>query len=51
MWAIWSFFLASNRKLQNAVHLYGSIGFRHMPAEKIPGIPYLRGKVFMDPPL
>ena len=49
MWAIWSLFPGSNRKLQIAAHLYESIGFRHVPAENIPGMPYVRAKVLMDP--
>ena len=35
-----SLFLGSNSKLQNAVHLYESVGFRHVPAESIPDMPY-----------
>ena len=39
MWAIRSLFLWSNSKLQNAVRLYESAGFRPVPAESIPGMP------------
>ena len=46
-----SLFLGSNSKLQNAVHLYESVGFRHVPAESIPDMPYVRANVFMDMPL
>jgi putative acetyltransferase len=46
-----SLFLGSNSKLQNAVHLYESVGFRHVPAESIPDMPYVRANVFMDLPL
>jgi putative acetyltransferase len=46
-----SLFLGSNSKLQNAVHLYESVGFRHVPAETIPDMPYVRANVFMDLPL
>src|SRR5277367_3078471 len=31
-----SLFLASNAKLKNAVHLYESIGFRHVPSDSLP---------------
>lgn len=37
--------LASNTKLANAVHLYESMGFRHLPPEPSP---YVRANVFMD---
>ena len=40
--------LASNDKLANAVHLYESLGFRHLPPEPSP---YTRANVFMDLPL
>ena len=44
-------FLASNKKLENAVHLYESIGFRHVAPERIPPMPYTRANVFMEMPL
>jgi GNAT superfamily N-acetyltransferase len=37
--------LETNSKLANAVHLYESIGFRHLPPEPSP---YSRANVFMD---
>ena len=40
--------LASNKKLANAVHLYESVGFRHLPPERIEPSPYARANVFMD---
>jgi N-acetylglutamate synthase-like GNAT family acetyltransferase len=43
-----SLFLGSNRKLENAVHLYESIGFRHLPPERIPRSAYTRANVFME---
>jgi putative acetyltransferase len=43
-----SLFLGSNAKLENAVHLYESIGFRHVPPERIPPMPYTRANVFME---
>jgi ribosomal protein S18 acetylase RimI-like enzyme len=46
-----SLFLGSNSKLENAVHLYESIGFRHVPAESLPEMPYVRANVFMELPL
>ena len=46
-----SLFLGSNAKLTNAVHLYESVGFRHVAPEKIPPMPYTRANVFMEMPL
>jgi putative acetyltransferase len=46
-----SLFLGSSSLLTNAVHLYESIGFRHVPAERIPPMPYRRADVFMEMPL
>jgi GNAT superfamily N-acetyltransferase len=37
--------LATNSRLGNAVHLYESIGFRHLPPEPSP---YTRANVFME---
>jgi putative acetyltransferase len=45
-----SLFLASNAKLENAVHLYESIGFRHVPPESLPLTAYSRANVFMEMP-
>ncbi len=42
-----SIILASNRKLANAVHLYESMGFVHVPPEELPPSPYRRADVFM----
>jgi len=33
---------------QNAVHLYESVGFTHVPAEKLPEMHYARADVFMQ---
>jgi putative acetyltransferase len=41
-------FLGSNSVLKNAVHLYESVGFRHVPAEKLPPMHYARADVFME---
>jgi N-acetylglutamate synthase-like GNAT family acetyltransferase len=46
-----SLFLGSNAKLENAVHLYESVGFRHVAPENIPPMPYTRANVFMELPL
>ncbi len=40
--------LASNSKLANAVHLYESMGFRHLPPERVEQSPYARANVFME---
>ena len=41
-------FLGSNSVLKNAVHLYESVGFRHVPPEKLPDMHYARADVFME---
>jgi putative acetyltransferase len=46
-----SLFLGSNSILKNAVHLYESIGFQHVPPDEIPEMPYARADVFMRMPL
>lgn len=43
-----SLFLGSNSKLENAVHLYESVGFHHVPPERVPPTPYTRANVFME---
>jgi N-acetylglutamate synthase-like GNAT family acetyltransferase len=40
--------LRSNTKLKNAVHLYESVGFHHVPPERVPSVPYTRANVFME---
>jgi N-acetylglutamate synthase-like GNAT family acetyltransferase len=40
--------LASNTKLANAVHLYESLGFRHLPPDRVEPSPYARANVFME---
>ncbi len=42
-----SLFLGSSTKLQNAVRLYESVGFRHVPPESLPPMQYQRADVFM----
>ena len=46
-----SLFLGSSKKLKNAVHLYESIGFRHVDPATLPDMHYSRADVFMDMPL
>jgi GNAT superfamily N-acetyltransferase len=43
-----SLFLGSNSVLKNAVHLYESVGFRHVPPEQLPEMHYARADVFME---
>jgi GNAT superfamily N-acetyltransferase len=43
-----SLFLGSNSVLKNAVHLYESVGFSHVPPEKLPKMHYARADVFME---
>ena len=46
-----SLFLGSNGRLKDAVHLYESVGFRHVKPESLPPMPYSRADVFMEMPL
>jgi GNAT superfamily N-acetyltransferase len=46
-----SLFLGSNSKLPAAVRLYESIGFRHVPPDRLPPMHYARADVFMEMPL
>jgi GNAT superfamily N-acetyltransferase len=46
-----SLFLGSNTRLKNAVHLYESVGFRHVKPESHSPMPYSRADVFMEMPL
>jgi putative acetyltransferase len=39
--------LGSNSKLADAIHLYESLGFRHIPPEERAPSPYARANVFM----
>jgi putative acetyltransferase len=43
-----SLFLGSSTRLPAAVHLYESVGFRHVPPETLPPMPYTRASVFME---
>ena len=40
-------FLGSNSILANAVHLYESLGFRHVPPSDLPPMGYARADVYM----
>ena len=40
--------LETNQKLQNAIHVYESLGFRHLAAEEVHPSPYVRANVFME---
>ena len=46
-----SLFLGSNRRLAAAISLYESVGFRHVPRERVGPLPYTRADVFMELPL
>ena len=41
-------YLESNTRLANAVHLYESTGFSHVPAERVEKSPYARSNVHME---
>jgi putative acetyltransferase len=41
-------YLETNWKLTPAIRLYESVGFRHLPAERIVPSPYSRANVFME---
>jgi putative acetyltransferase len=43
-----SLFLGSSTKLENAVHLYEAVGFRHVLPESLPPMKYVRADVFME---
>ena len=40
--------LGSNDRLADAIHLYESVGFHHLPPESVPPSPYVRANVFME---
>ena len=40
--------LDTNSKLPSAIHLYESVGFRHLPAEQAKASPYARSNVSME---
>lgn len=41
-------YLETNRKLEAAIRLYESLGFRHLPPERIVPSPYARANVYME---
>jgi ribosomal protein S18 acetylase RimI-like enzyme len=41
-------YLETNKKMQPAIRLYESIGFRHVPSERIVPSPYSRANVYME---
>jgi GNAT superfamily N-acetyltransferase len=41
-------YLETNDQLHNAIHLYESVGFRHLPPERVTPSPYARSNVFME---
>jgi putative acetyltransferase len=41
-------YLETNRKLTPAIRLYESMGFRHLPPERIVPSPYARADVYME---
>jgi putative acetyltransferase len=41
-------YLETNRKLAPAIGLYESVGFRHVPEERLVPSPYARANVFME---
>ncbi len=40
--------LETNSRLTNAIHLYESLGFRHIPSDRVRPSPYARANVFME---
>jgi len=43
-----SLYLETNDKLQDAIHLYEALGFRHLPPERVIPSPYVRANVYME---
>jgi GNAT superfamily N-acetyltransferase len=41
-------YLETNSKLGNAIHVYESLGFRHLPPERVHPSPYARANVYME---
>jgi len=41
-------YLETNSSLQNAIHVYESLGFTHLPPERIKPSPYTRADVYME---
>jgi len=47
-WGANRLYLETNSRLANAIHLYESVGFRHIPPERVTPSPYARADVFME---
>jgi putative acetyltransferase len=43
-----SLYLETNSKLGDAIHLYETLGFRHLSPERVVPSPYARANVFME---
>ncbi len=41
-------YIETSHKLPNAIHLYESVGFVHIPAERVVPSPYVRADIFME---
>jgi putative acetyltransferase len=41
-------YIETNSALPNAIHLYESVGFRHIPVERVQRSPYVRANVFLE---
>ena len=41
-------YLETNQKLVSAIHVYESVGFRHLPPERVQASPYARANVYME---
>jgi putative acetyltransferase len=41
-------YLETNNKLRGAIHVYESLGFRHLPPERVHPSPYARANVYME---
>lgn len=41
-------YIETSHKLPNAIHLYESVGFTHLPPERIQPSPYERADVYME---
>lgn len=41
-------YLETNNRLTNAIHLYESVGFRHLDPQRVKPSPYNRANVFME---
>jgi GNAT superfamily N-acetyltransferase len=41
-------YLETNNQLQTAIHVYESLGFRHVPKDRIVPSPYARANVYME---